>query len=90
MAKKKEEILEESEAEEKADYSKYYCKKHKHHHGGGGTGCGAIYFFGLVGALIYFFQRLGPGTVSNIFWAIVKSIAWPALFVYEALKFLKF
>jgi len=49
--------------------------------GGGG---GAIYFFGFIGAVVYYTQ------VADGFWAgvlgILKAIVWPAFLVYEALK----
>jgi hypothetical protein len=46
----------------------------------------AVYGFGLIGAWIYFF------THAATFWLGVlgffKGIVWPAMLVYEALKFL--
>ena len=89
MAKRKVE-KEEKSTEDKCD--QYDCKswKHKGRRGRGGGGCGAIYGFGLIGALVYFFQHLGPSTFGNIIMAIIKSIAWPALFVYKFLEYLRF
>lgn len=50
------------------------------------SGSGAIYGIGIIGALIYFLSR------ADSFWAvivgIVKSVFWPAVFVFEALKIL--
>jgi hypothetical protein len=46
----------------------------------------AVYGFGLIGAWIYYF------THAATFWLGVlgffKGIAWPAMLVYEALKYL--
>lgn len=46
----------------------------------------AVYGFGLIGAWIYYF------TTATTFWIGVlgffKGIVWPAILVYEALKFL--
>lgn len=57
------------------------------YHGGGGAG-GAIYFFGFVGALVYFLQR-SPTFMDGVV-GVLKSIGWPALLVFKALEFLKF
>ena len=65
------------------------CGKHKKVKVSGGCN-GAIYGFGLIGALFYFFGHLGPATFGNVIMAIVKSIAWPALFVYKILLLWKF
>ena len=47
---------------------------------------GAIYGFGLIGALIYYLST------STGFWngvlGVLKAIVWPACLVYELLKFL--
>jgi hypothetical protein len=64
------------------DKKDYCCKKRKT-----GSGCGGVYFFGLIASLIYFFQHLGPATAGNIFWAIINSIIWPGILVYKALEF---
>lgn len=69
---------------------KGFCKPWGHHHKGkGGGACGgAVYGIGLIGAAIYFIQH------ADSFWmgvlGILKAIAWPALFVYKFLEFLKF
>jgi hypothetical protein len=46
----------------------------------------AVYGFGLIGAWIYYF------THAATFWlgvlGFLKGIVWPAMLVYEALKFL--
>lgn len=47
---------------------------------------GAIYFFGLIGAAVYYIQT------ATSFWGgvvgILKALVWPAFLVYELLKFL--
>jgi len=51
----------------------------------GPTG-GAVYGLGLIGALVYYLQQ------AHSFWpiilAILKALVWPALLVYDALKFM--
>lgn len=46
----------------------------------------AVYFFGLVGAAIYYIS------VSSGFWwgvvGVLKAFVWPAFLVFDALKFL--
>lgn len=48
---------------------------------------GGVYGLGFLGALVYFIQ-----TAPN-FWegvlGVLKAIVWPALLVYELLKYLK-
>ncbi len=48
---------------------------------------GTIYGLGFIGALVYFLQH------SIGFWpsvlSILKAIAWPAMLVYNLLKFLQ-
>jgi len=86
-------MAKKDETKEEVDCSKYVCKRGKcghKHWGGGGSGGGAVYFFGLVGSLIYFFQHLGPATVNNVVMAVIKSIIWPGLFVYRFLEYFKF
>lgn len=50
--------------------------------GGGSTG-GAVYFFGLIGAAVYYIQH------ASGFWmgvlGFLKAIVWPAMLVYRAL-----
>ena len=51
-----------------------------------GSPCGGIYFFGFIGAIIYYIQT------ATSFWmgvlGILKAIVWPAFVVYESLRFL--
>ncbi len=46
----------------------------------------AVYGFGLIGAMIYYVST------ATTFWigvlGILKAIVWPAIIVYELLKFL--
>ena len=45
--------------------------------------CGGIYFFGFIGAVIYYLQQ------SATFWqglvGILKALVWPAFLVYKLL-----
>ncbi len=53
----------------------------KHYSEGGG---GAVYFFGIIGAAIYYISQ------ASGFWngvlGFLKALVWPAFLVYEALK----
>jgi hypothetical protein len=51
-----------------------------------GPGSGAVYGFGLIGALIYFIGQansFGEGILG-----ILKAIVWPALLIYKVLGLL--
>jgi hypothetical protein len=51
-----------------------------------GNASDAVYGFGLIGAWIYFLSHattFGMGVLG-----ILKGIVWPAMLVYELLKFL--
>lgn len=68
----------------KSDKCEQCCKKGNV---GGGSGGGAVYGIGIFGAAFYFFpQAVG---ISGFFLAIFKTLAWPALLVYQALSMLK-
>jgi hypothetical protein len=58
------------------------CKRSNHHH----AHSGAVYFFGFIGAAIYYISA------ATTFWTgvlgFLKAIVWPALLVLEALKYL--
>jgi hypothetical protein len=60
------------------------CDSKKNWCGDGGNG--AIYFFGFIGAAVYFIGQ------APTFWlgvlGFLKAIVWPAFMVYEALKLL--
>lgn len=51
-----------------------------------GGGSDAVYGFGLIGAWIYFLSH------ATTFWmgalGLLKGIVWPAILVYELLKYL--
>lgn len=53
------------------------------HHGGAS---GAVYGLGLIGACVYYIGQ------APTFWmgvlGFLKAVVWPAMIVYEALKFL--
>lgn len=44
----------------------------------------AVYMLGLVGALVYFWQQ--ADSTGQYLLAILKSLVWPALLVYEAFQ----
>lgn len=49
---------------------------------GGGN---MVYFFGLIGALVYYLQQansFGEGVMG-----VLKALVWPAFIIYELLKF---
>ena len=56
-----------------------------HVQGGSATG-GAVYFFGVMGAAIYFISK------ATGFWTgvlgFLKALVWPAYLVYELFKYL--
>jgi len=60
------------------------CKKWGN---GGSSGGGAVYGIGIFGAAFYFFPQ-AVGT-SEFFMAILKSLVWPGILVYQALSLLK-
>ncbi len=53
----------------------------------GGAGGGGLYFFGFIGALVYYIAS------ATSFWngviGVLKSLVWPAFLVYHLLDFLK-
>ena len=51
------------------------------------SGGGAVYGIGILGAAFYFFSSAVG--VSGFFLALFKSLAWPAILVYQALSLLK-
>lgn len=74
-------------AEEKIQKCEVACcsgyKKFPHH----GKAGGGIYGLAFIGALIYFLQN------AETFWmgvlGVLKAMVWPAILVYEILKYLK-
>lgn len=60
-----------------------FCCKNR----GGTASNGAVYGIGIFGAAFYFFPKaIG---ITGFIMAILKSLAWPALLVYQALTLLK-
>lgn len=53
----------------------------------GGNCSGGVYFFGLIGAAVYYIQQ------ATTFWAgvvgVLKALVWPAFVVFKLLEFLK-
>ncbi len=47
----------------------------------------ALYCFGVIGALIYYFQH--ATTFGMVIFGIVKAIGWPAVVVYKVLQMLQ-
>jgi hypothetical protein len=51
-----------------------------------GSASDAVYGFGLIGAWVYYISQ------ATTFWmgvlGVLKGIVWPAMLVYEMLKFL--
>jgi len=45
--------------------------------------CGSVYFFGFIGAVVYYIQQ------SSTFWegvlGVLKAAVWPAFLVYKLL-----
>lgn len=60
---------------------------HKHHKSYKTGSGGWFWFFGFVGALVYFWQYVNSFE-TGIF-AIIKAIAWPAFLVLHLFKFLR-
>lgn len=50
------------------------------------SGGNAVYFFGLIGAMVYYIQQ------ASGFWEVIlgilKALVWPVFVVYELLVFL--
>lgn len=60
--------------------------KNKHIHHVKGCGSGAVYGFGFLGALVYYFQH--AISLQEGLWGILKAIFWPAFFVYKVIEML--
>lgn len=52
----------------------------------GNSGGDAVYAFGIFGALIYYFQQ--ADTLWLYVLAVIKAFIWPAMLVFELLKFI--
>lgn len=46
----------------------------------------ALYFFGFIGAVIYYISTASTFWIGVI--GVLKAMVWPAFLVFEALKFL--
>ena len=47
-------------------------------------GSGALYFFGIIGAMVCYVQQAEG--FGNVIIAILKALVWPSLFVFDLLK----
>jgi hypothetical protein len=52
-----------------------------------GNGGGAVYGFGLIGALVYYIGHATTFTAGLL--GVLKAIVWPAMFVWHLFTFLK-
>ena len=83
MAKVEKNIEEETENNYKdtTDWKQKYWMKRHHHGHHGRNGGNAVYFFGFIGALIYYWQH------ANTFWDVVmgllQAIVWPAILIWH-------
>jgi len=51
------------------------------------AGEGAVYGFGLIGAMVWFWQQ-ADGVGEHVV-GVLKGFVWPAFLVYDALKALR-
>lgn len=73
--------------DEKCTCDHEHCKPvHVHNNTCGGGG--AVYGIGIFGAAYYFLPQAVGG--EQFIMAILKSLAWPGILVYQALSLLKF
>jgi hypothetical protein len=63
--------------------SEYQPRRTRVIHQGGGE---AVYGFGLIGAWIYYISHATTFAMGVL--GFLKGIVWPAMLVYELLKFL--
>lgn len=49
-------------------------------------GGNAVYFFGLIGASVYYIQQASG--FGEVIVAVFKSLVWPAFVIYDLLKFI--
>ncbi|HVA10667.1 MAG TPA: hypothetical protein VNG32_00675 [Candidatus Dormibacteraeota bacterium] len=66
--------------------SRKHVRKTRHAAKAGGSG--GIWFFGFIGALIYFLH-VHSGTFWLVILAVLKAIVWPAFLIYHLLLFLR-
>lgn len=63
------------------------CCAHQYGKSYGGSSSSAVYGIGIFGAAFYFIpQAVG---FTGFIMAVLKSLVWPALLVYQALSLLK-
>ncbi len=70
-------------AVEKCECANCNCGSSKNYGNGGG---GAIYGVGIFGAAFYYFPQAVDLTGYAL--ALIKSLGWPAILVYQALSLL--
>lgn len=51
------------------------------------TGGGAVYGFGFIGALVYYFQH--ADSFAQFVMGFLKAIVWPAMVVYKVIEYFK-
>lgn len=49
-------------------------------------GPGIVYVLGVIGAIVYYVSN-ATGFWMGV-WGVIKSFAWPAIIVFEIMKFL--
>lgn len=49
-------------------------------------GGNAVYFFGMIGALVYYFKQ--AETFVQFLGAVFKGVVWPAFVIYDLLQYL--
>ncbi len=54
---------------------------------GGSGAAGAVYGLGFIGALVYYIQHAATFWLGAL--GILKALVWPALLIYEVLKFFR-
>ena len=59
-------------------------KSRRSRQNGAPPGGGAVYGLGMIGAMVYFFQKAESG--QDYVLAFLKATVWPALLVYKLLK----
>jgi len=69
---------------EETKSNEHESRKSKNRYRGGGSD--AVYGFGIIGAWIYYISH------ATTFWmgalGLLKGIVWPAMLVYELMKYL--
>ncbi len=53
----------------------------------GGASSGAVYGLGLIGAAVYYIGHAATFWLGVL--GFLKAIVWPAMLVYEAMKYLQ-